>query len=240
MGLISTRSIIVSAVLLFGGHIHASAYEETGAVSNGGTISGQVFFRGTIPTTKISPNKDLDVCGGPREDALIDVGPGQGVAYAIAYLTDVSKGKAWPDPGKKPTLNNLKCRFDPPVQVIRSGSIDVVNKDPVLHNTHGYYGKRTAFNVALPNQGQSVSADLQRGGTVKVDCDAHGWMEGWIYVRDNPYYALTSADGKFKITDVPPGAYTLVIEQPYTALVQQPVTVAAGGTVDQTIELKLK
>ena len=41
-------------------------------------------------------------------------------------------------------------------------------------------------------------------------------MEGWIYVVDNPYYAVTGADGKFSITDVPPGDYTLVAVQPFT------------------------
>ena len=67
----------------------------------------------------------------------------------------------------------------------------------MLHNTHGYYGKRTAFNLALPNEGQRIPTELPRAGAVRVDCDAHGWMEGWIYVVDNPYYAVTGADGKF-------------------------------------------
>ena len=40
--------------------------------------------------------------------------------------------------------------------------------------------------------------------------------QGWIYVVDNPYYAITGADGKFSITDVPPGNYTLVAVQPLT------------------------
>ena len=45
------------------------------------------------------------------------------------------------------------------VQVARRGKIDIVNSDPILHNTHGYYGKRTAFNVALPIQdGKSPSS----------------------------------------------------------------------------------
>jgi uncharacterized protein (DUF2141 family) len=51
---------------------------------------------------------------------------------------------------------------------------------------------------------------------VRVDCDAHGWMEGWIYVVDNPYYAITGSDGKFSITDVPPGDYTLIAIQSLT------------------------
>lgn len=54
---------------------------------------------------------------------------------------------------------------------------------------------------------------------------AHGWMLGWIYVVDNPYYALTGADGKFSITDVPPGEYSLVAWQSFTGPVQQKVTV---------------
>ncbi len=62
-----------------------------------------------------------------------------------------------------------------------------------------YYGKRTAFNLALPNEGQRIPVELKRPGTVRIDCDAHGWMEGWIYVVDNPYYAVTGADGKFTI-----------------------------------------
>ncbi|TIX37701.1 MAG: hypothetical protein E5V19_08175, partial [Mesorhizobium sp.] len=119
----------------------------------------------------------------------------------------------------------LKCRFEPAVQMIPAGSLEVVNSDPMLHNTHGYYGKRTAFNLALPNKGQRIPVELKRAGTVRVDCDAHGWMEGWVYVVDNPYYAVTGADGKFSITDVPPGNYKLVAIHPFTGPIEQPVKV---------------
>jgi hypothetical protein len=63
-------------------------------------------------------------------------------------------------------------------------------------------------------------------------------MEGWIYVVDNPYYAITGADGKFTITDVPPGTYNLVAIQSLTGPLQQSVTVAAGKPMNLTIELK--
>ena len=45
---------------------------------------------------------------------------------------------------------------------------------------------------------------------------------------DNPYYAITGADGKFTITDVPPGDYKLVAIHPFTGPVEMPVTVTAG------------
>jgi len=211
---------------------------EVGTVTEGGTIEGVVVYRGDVPTKKIIPTKNVETCGGPREEPLIRVGADQAVESAVVYLVDVAKGKAWPEPGKKPELNNHNCRFEPEVQVIPEGPLDVVNSDPVLHNTHGYYGKRTAFNMALPNEGQTIPTELKKSGTVRVDCDAHGWMEGWIYVVDNPYYAITGADGKFNITDVPPGIYKLVAVQPFTGPTEMPVTVAGGQPTKLDIELK--
>lgn len=202
----------------------AQAY-EAGAVTGGGTIEGKIVFNGMVPTKTIIPTKDVDVCGGPYQEALIEVGPDKGVHNAVVYLVDVVKGKGWPPQAKPPELDNLKCRFVPDVLVMRTGPPDVINKDPVLHNTHGYYGRRTTFNMAQPNQGQTIQTNLTQPGVVRVDCDAHGWMLGWIYVVDNPYYALTGADGKFSITDVPPGEYTLVANQSFTGPVQQKVTV---------------
>lgn len=215
----------------------ALAY-EAGPVTGGGSIEGKVVYNGPVQTRKIIPNKDVEVCGGMREEALIEVSSDKGVHNAAVYLVGVAKGKAWPPAVKPPELDNIKCEFVPHVQVMPAGTLDVVNKDPVLHNTHGYYGNRTAFNMAQPNQGQSIPAELTRTGTVRVDCDAHGWMEAWVYVVDNPYFALTDADGKFSITDVPPGTYKLIAIQSFTAPVEQSVTVASGKPTTLSIELK--
>jgi hypothetical protein len=215
----------------------AQAYQE-GPVSGGGSITGKIVFKGTVATRKVIPTKDTEVCGGPREEKLIQVGADQAVQNAAVYLTQISKGKPWPPAAKPPEIDNVKCEFAPQIQVIRAGKLDVVNTDPVLHNTHGYYGRRTAFNLALPNKGQRIPVELTRTGEVRVDCDAHGWMEAWIYVVDNPYHATTGADGKFSLADVPPGTYTLVAAHPFTGPVQQSVTVAAGKPTDLTIELK--
>jgi len=213
------------------------AYQE-GPVAGGGSITGKIVFNGTPGTRKVIPTKDQEVCGGAYEETLIQVGPDKGVQSAVVYLADITKGKAWPAQAKPPEIDNVKCKFAPHIQVIRAGKMDVVNTDPVLHNTHGYYGKRTAFNLALPNQGQRIPVELTRAGEVRVDCDAHGWMEGWVYVVDNPYYVLTSADGKFGIPEVPAGTYKLVAVHPFTGPVEQSVTVAAGKPSDLNIELK--
>ena len=219
--------------------VPACAYEE-GPVTGGGSITGKVVFNGTPGTRKVIPTRDLEVCGGPYEETLIQVGPDKSVHNAVVYLVDIAKGKAWPAQAKPPEINNTKCKFEPHIQVVRAGKLDVANSDPMLHNTHGYYGRRTAFNLALPNEGQRIPVDLTRPGEVRIDCDVHGWMEAWIYVVDNPYYAVTSADGKFTIVDVPAGTYKLVAAHPFTGPVEQSVTVAAGKPSDLNIELKKK
>jgi hypothetical protein len=214
----------------------AQAYEE-GPVENGGTINGKVTYSGRVPTRIILPTKNQEVCGQMREEPEVVVGPDGGVQDSVVYLEGVEQGKAWPAEAQAPILDNKDCRFQPNVQAIPGGALGVHNSDPMLHNTHGFYGRRTAFNIALPNQGQTIDVDLERTGQVRIECDAHGWMLGWVYVVDNPYYAVTGEDGTFEITDVPPGEYTLIANQAFTGPVEVEVTVESGATVELPVEL---
>ena len=184
----------------------AAAY-EVAPVSNGGSIKGKVTFTGSPPAPrKIIPTKDKEVCGGVREVPQIAVGPDKGVQDAIVYLKEVEKGKAWDKAAKPPEIDNQACDFKPHVQVMPAGDIDIVNSDPVLHNTHGFYGKPTGFNLALPNQGQRITKPLKKPGLVRVECDAHGWMLGLDLRRRQPVLRDHGKDGTFSITDVPPGS----------------------------------
>ena len=217
----------------------ATAYEAV-AVTDGGTIKGKVVFAGSQPgKKKVIPTKDKEACGsGVREVDQILLGPDKAVQEAVVYLKQIEKGKAWEKATKPAAIDNVKCDFKPHVQVIPAGDLEIVNSDPVLHNTHGFLGKLTVFNVALPNQGQRIAKPLKKPGMVRVECDAHGWMLGWIYVADNPYYALSSKDGTFSLTNVPPGSYTLVAWQEYAGTVEVPVTVKSKEVASVTVELK--
>jgi len=215
----------------------AAAY-ETVTVTDGGTIRGKVTYSGPVETKKIIPTKDQQVCGAARDEPLIVVGPDKGVQDVIVYLKGVEKGKALEKPAKKPEIVNHNCTFVPHVQAFPVGTVVIVNSDPVLHNTHGYFGKQTVFNVALPIKGQRVEKPLTKPGVVKVGCDVHEWMLAWIFAADNPYYAVTPKDGTFTIADVPPGSYTLVAWQELTGERETPVTVKAKETVQAPIELK--
>jgi plastocyanin len=238
----SALSVAMAALvvaLLGASSISAESYEEV-SVPDGGAVSGRVVYKGTVPMRNVVPTKNQDVCGGPRKDPLIVVGKDGGVEQAVAVLEGVKKGKAWEKPAAPPEIDNKGCRFVPHVQVVPLGTkFDIVNTDPVLHNTHGFYGNKTAFNVALPFPGARVGRVLDRAGVIRVDCDVHGWMRGWVYVAENPYYAMTGEDGSFSIKDVPPGDYTLEIWQEQTGTTEKRVSVKAGQTTDiGTIELK--
>jgi hypothetical protein len=229
---------VVTLAFLVAAAVPGFAYEAVSVV-DGGTIQGKVIFTGTPPLPrKVIPTKDREVCGGVREVPRIVLAPDKGVQHAFVYLRGIEKGKAWEKPGKTPAIDNEKCDFHPHVQVVPVGDIDILNSDPVLHNTHGFYGKVTAFNVALPNQGQRITKPLKKAGLVRVECDAHGWMLGWVYVADNPYYSVTAKDGAFTIKNVPPGTYTLVAWQEHTGEVERPVTVKPKEGVNVTIDLK--
>ena len=216
-----------------------SAYEVV-KVTDGGTIKGKVVYQGSVPTKKIIPTKDKEVCGDIREEPQIVVGADKGVQDSVVYLKGVEKGKALEKPAKKPEIVNKDCVFVPRVQAFPVGTVVIVNSDPVMHNTHAFHGKSTVFNVALPVKGQRIERPLKKPGITRVECDAHGWMLAWIYAADNPYYAVTGKDGAFEIKDVPPGSYTLVAWHEFTGELEAPVSVKAKETVDVPIELKKK
>ena len=90
----------------------------------------------------------------------------------------------------------------------------------------------------MPQKGQQVKSTLKSPGVVDVACDVHGWMQGWIVVADNPYFAVTEKNGTFAIKDIPPGKYTLATFQPYVGVRETPVTVEAKKTNNVNVELK--
>lgn len=238
-----SRSVVLAvaaaAVAVFV-HVQGVHAYEALTVSGGGIVAGKVVFNGEVPTKMIIPTKDPAVCGGIRNVSLVTVGADKGVKDAVVYLKKVKRGKGWPtaEALKTPVLDQEKCKFRPHVQVIRTGSLDILNSDPLLHNTHGFYGRRTAFNLAMPNKGDKNTANLGRPGLVRVECDAHGWMLAWVQVADSPYYVVTGEDGMFTITDVPPGKYTLVVWQEFTGAIETTVVVKAGEKSEMSIELK--
>jgi plastocyanin len=222
----------------------AWSYEEI-KITDGGALEGKVVFSGSVPgPRKVIPTQDQQVCGGPRDEPRIVLGSNNVVQGALVYLKGIEKGRPLEKPKKPPVVDNVKCKFEPEVQVVPVGTeMLIANSDPVLHNTHGYLMAdsrrgRTVFNQAMPQKGQQFKSTLKQPGIVEVACDVHGWMQGWILVAENPYYAVTDKNGTFAIKDIPPGKYTLATFQPYTGVRETPVSVEAKKTNSVNVELK--
>jgi hypothetical protein len=177
-----------------------------------------------------------------------------GLQDAVVLLTDATKGK--PFTFEPPTIEAKDCRFLPFVSVVKDRSeVNVVNMDPVFHDIQAYetshLGPRVLFNTPLPmnpHHKRNVGADSHEhlaGQPMKevirmtkdrrifvMQCGFHAYMESWGLAVDNPYFAITQADGTFSLRDVPPGDYTLVAWHPGVGtMTEQKVTVPAQQTV---------
>jgi hypothetical protein len=60
-------------------------------------------------------------------------------------------------------------------------------------------------------------------------------MSAWIAVMDTPYFALTDAQGRFEIKNVPAGTYTLAAWHERLPPMEQQVTVNTSGSGEVTL-----
>jgi hypothetical protein len=65
-------------------------------------------------------------------------------------------------------------------------------------------------------------------------------MNAILVVAEHPYYALTDANGSFKITDVPPGNYTLKVWHSDLGEQTKDVTVGPKEEVKVAFDMKAK
>ena len=178
-------------------------------VTNGGTISGTVMFTGSpIPRDPVvHPTMDVHYCGRtlPRLAYLIK---NRKIQDVVVFIKDIKSGK--PLPRKQVVIDNRKCAFVPHIGIGFTGNKLIFrNSDPSFHDIHTYIDGLTYYNLGLTSKGASVTKKLTRPGLIEITCDAHPWMHGWLYSFDNPYAAITNAQGRFVIRNVPPGTYTV-------------------------------
>ena len=202
---------LIAAALVLTLAAPAVAYEVV-AVTDGGTLTGSVKFAGTPPKLEpLAVNKNRDVCGDAKDNEALVLGPDRGVRGSVILIEGVAKGRKG---AADVVLDNHKCVFVHHISVSMPGErTRVKNSDGILHNTHGFLGKPTVFNLALPNKDQmiDITKRLTKPGVVHVLCDAHPHMFGWIVVHDSPYFAVTDERGAFSIEGIPPGTYKVTM-----------------------------
>ena len=218
------------AAALFIAFIAPSALDAQGA----GTIAGVI----TTKAPGLEPLRvtmDQRVCGNELPDEAVVVDGSGRLANAVVTVVGV-KARATATSGG---VMNEKCRFVPRVQIVRpNATITTSSKDPILHTTNAAMdGGKGLFNVAVPVPGINISKPVNGPGLVRLVCNTHPWMRGYIMVTDE-MAAVTGGDGTFKLTDVPAGTYELRVWHETLSAPPQKVTVAAGQAATVNFELK--
>jgi plastocyanin len=219
--------LIVLSAALVALPVSGMAAYQAGDVKDGGSISGTVKFKGTAPAPKkLDVNKDKEVCGKtPKTDQSMVVNNGN-LVNAVVSITDIQKGKKIET--KKVTLDQNGCEYKPHVLAFPAGStVEILNPDGILHNIHSYSKVNSPFNQAQPKFKKTLEVKIGKPEAIEVKCDVHSWMQGWLVATENPYFGVTDNSGNFKLTDVPPGNYTVEVWHEKLGKNTQKVTVKA-------------
>ena len=153
-------------------------------------------------------------------------------AGAVVYIQQMP-GK-YPAPAKPADMDQRSMAFMPHVLPIVVGtSVRFLNSDPTPHNV--FSPDHEKYNLGTWPQGQTkdhLFATCAKAPCAYVQlCRIHPEMEAYVVVLQNPSFAVTGADGHYKIDNVPPGNYSLSVWHAKEKAPPKPVTVDASKPV---------
>lgn len=192
----------------------------------GGTIVGTVTTAAAAPRA-LRVTIDQRVCGQELPDESIVTDGQGGLANAVVTLAGVRSR----DGAGRGAVMNDTCRFAPRVQIVNPrATITTSSRDPILHTTSAQTENgRTLFNVAIPVPGLTISRPVADRGIVRLSCNTHPWMRGWMVVTDE-MAAVTAGDGSFRLANVPAGTHTIRLWHESLGSPAQQITVKPGET----------
>ncbi len=207
----------------------------------GGTIKGAVRLTGgAVEERRLPVTIDQYLCGKEKQAEEIVLSPGKGIRNAVVFLETPPPGAKWQAPLPTVQMDQKQCAFVPRVVVVPvGGTVEFLNGDRLLHNLHSASKQNPVFNRAQPH-GRTIPIAFKKPEIIRVDCDLHSWMRGWVVVADHPFYAVTNEQGEFILDNVPPGRYTLQVWQEALGTVTADLTVRDRDVTPVTIEMTKK
>lgn len=219
-------------------------------VAFAGDITGTIKLNGTPP-----PEREISVMdptcrklhpeGVPTTQFYV-TGADHGLRDVVVYLKGVS-AKSTGATAKPVELDQVGCEYVPYVTAVQTGQKIVVhNSDPVLHNVHPTpkpgTDNKESNKAQLPKSADLSFEFPDPEMFLRFKCDVHPWMFSYVSVFDNPYFAVTDKDGKFKIENVPPGKYTLAAVHRKAndgkEITKEIEVTDSGAAVDLTLDVK--
>ncbi len=199
----------------------------------GGTIEAEVKYNGAPAVEKIKVNKDTQKCGTEAVIEKVVVGGNKGLANAVVSVPDAKGG------GKamKAAIDQHGCKFVPHVVTMNPGELDIKNSDEILHNIHTYSTANPSINKAQPKFKKVMTEKFEKPEYVKLTCDVHSWMLGWVAVTPGPA-GVTDGNGVAKIENVPAGKHKVEVWHETLGKQEKEVEVKAGQTTKVSFEMK--
>ncbi len=131
--------------------------------------------------------------------------------------------------------------FVPPVLAVQTGTaVNFPNRDTVRHHVYSFSPAKK-FELRLYQGTPSEPVIFDKPGLVVLGCNIHDWMLGYVYITDDPRFAVSDEQGQINL-DLPPGTYQMTFWHPTNPdLLPQArgeITVPAAG-LQQRISLDL-
>ncbi len=158
-----------------------------------------------------------------------------GKGMSVVYI-DTIAGKTFPAPTEKVTIDQKGLLFQPHLAVVEVGAtVDFLNSDKVAHNIFWPAisgNKKLSHNLGTWPSGEKREFKFDNPGVVPLLCNVHPEMSAYIIVSPTPYFALSDADGNYKISNVPDGQYSVVAWHEGMKQQSKPVKVAGDTSAD--------
>ncbi len=140
--------------------------------------------------------------------------------------------------GGRATLDQRNESFVPYVLAVTVGTVvDFLNSDRTYHNVFSL-SKTQRFDLGRYGRGRSKSVRFDRPGVVRVFCDIHSHMSAFVLVFAHRFFAATDAEGRYRIENVPPGAYNLVAWNDGQERESRSIRLGDGETVEADFRLR--
>lgn len=211
-------------------------------------ITGKIKLTGDAPAPReITPIAADKLCGALHTSPVMTrtylVGADKGLANVAVYIKEgLPAGKTYTAPATKPLIDQVGCMYEPFISAAMVGqTVDIKNSDAFMHNVNCQAKVNKGFNFAQATKDQVNPKSFDKPElAVKLICNVHPWMSGYIHVFEHPFFAVTDKDGKFTISgDLPDGKYTVEANHLKSGTVTGEVEVK-GGKATLNLELAVK
>lgn len=204
-----------------------------GVTFAGGSIKGTIGYTGGPVKPEMLKRKSDAFCAKKEmaDETILLSKDNKALANVLVRIKNPPAGtKAPTDPV---VVDQVDCMYRPRVQgAVEGQKLQLRNSDGTMHNIHAFSGTKTLFNQPQQPKANPFDKDIKATDVVKLQCDVHPWMRGYVVYSKSPLFAVSKEDGTFELKDVPPGKYTVEAWHEKLGTQTAEVTVEEGKPVD--------